>query len=140
MAIADLTNGKVQFGRNLDTLVIVDNFQSKRGGVTLDVTGFSKPYIRGGHVVIKETSTGDLKPMPLNSGGTAYDTLLPVGHTYYGHVVNSVLTSKPFVGITRRGAVNHKVVDASIGYYDMATILADLKTNLTLIDYLADNE
>lgn len=139
MAIADLTNGKVQFGRNLDTLVIVDNFQSKRGGVTLDVTGFSKPYIRGGHVVIKETSTGDLKPMPLNSGGTAYDTL-PVGHTYYGHVVNSVLTSKPFVGITRRGAVNHKVVDASIGYYDMATILADLKTDLTLIDYLADNE
>ena len=139
MAIADLTNGKVQFGRNLDTLVIVDNFQSKRGGVTLDVTGFSKPYIRGGHVVIKETSTGDLKPMPLNSGGTAYDTL-PVGYTYYGHVVNSVLTSKPFVGITRRGAVNHKVVDASIGYYDMATILADLKTNLTLIDYLADNE
>ena len=139
MAIADLTNGKVQFGRNLDTLVIVDNFQSKRGGVTLDVTGFSKPYIRGGHVVIKETSTGDLKPMPLNSGGTAYDTL-PVGHTYYGHVVNSVLTSKPFVGITRRGAVNNKVVDASIGYYDMATILADLKTNLTLIDYLADNE
>lgn len=139
MAIADLTNGKVQFGRNLDTLVIVDNFQSKRGGVTLDVTGFSKPYIRGGHVVIKETLTGDLKPMPLNSGGTAYDTL-PVGHTYYGHVVNSVLTSKPFVGITRRGAVNHKVVDASIGYYDMATILADLKTNLTLIDYLADNE
>ena len=139
MAIADLTNGKVQFGRNLDTLVIVDNFQSKRGGVTLDVTGFSKPYIRGGHVVIKETSTGDLKPMPLNSGGTAYDTL-PSGHTYYGHVVNSVLTSKPFVGITRRGAVNHKVVDASIGYYDMATILADLKTHLTLIDYLADNE
>ena len=139
MAIADLTNGKVQFGRNLDTLVIVDNFQSKRGGVTLDVTGFSKPYIRGGHVVIKETATGELKPMPLNSGGTAYDTL-PVGHTYYGHVVNSVLTSKPFVGITRRGAVNHKVVDASIGYYDMATILADLKTNLTLIDYLADNE
>lgn len=139
MAIADLTNGKVQFGRNLDTLVIVDNFQSKRGGVTLDVTGFSKPYIRGGHVVIKETSTGDLKPMPLNSDGTDYDTL-PVGHTYYGHVVNSVLTSKPFVGITRRGAVNHKVIDASIGYYDMATILADLKTNLTLIDYLADNE
>ena len=139
MAIADLINGKVQFGRNLDTLVIVDNFQSKRGGVTLDVTGFSKPYIRGGHAVIKETATGELKPMPLNSGGTAYDTL-PVGHTYYGHVVNSVLTSKPFVGITRRGAVNHKVVDASIGYYDMATILADLKTNLTLIDYLADNE
>ena len=65
MAIADLTNGKVQFGRNLDTLVIVDNFQSKRGGVTLDVTGFSKPYIRGGHVVIKETATGELKPMPL---------------------------------------------------------------------------
>ena len=139
MAIADLTNGKVQFGRNLDTLVIVDNFQSKRGGVTLDVTGFSKPYIRGGHVVIKETATGELKPMPLNSGGTAYGEL-PSGHTYYGHVVNSVLTSKPFVGITRRGAVNHKVVDASIGYYDMATILADLKTNLTLIDYLADNE
>ena len=139
MAIADLTNGKVQFGRNLDTLVIVDNFQSKRGGVTLDVTGFSKPYIRGGHVVIKETLTGDLKPMPLNSDGTAYDTL-PVGHTYYGHVVNSVLTSKPFVGITRRGAVNHKVVDTSIGYYYMSTILEDLKTNLTLIDYLGDNE
>ena len=139
MAIADLTNGKVQFGRNLDTLVIANNFQSKGGGVTLDVTGFSKPNIRGGHVVIKETATGELKPMPLNVGGTAYGTL-PAEHTYYGHVINSVLTSKPFVGITRRGVVNHKVVDAAIGYFDMAPILADLKTNLTLIDYLADNE
>lgn len=139
MAVADLTNGKVQLGRNLDTLVIVDNFQSKRGGVTLDVTGFPKASIRGGHVVIKQTSNGELKPMPLNEAGDAYATL-PAGHTYYGHVINSVLTSKPFVGITRRGVVNYKVIDATIGYYDMATILPALKTALTLIDYLADNE
>lgn len=137
MAVADLLNGKAMLGRNLDTLVIVDNFQSKRGGVTLDVTGFSKTSIRGGHVVIKETATGELKPMPVI--GTAYGSL-PVGHEYYGHVVNSVLTSKPFVGVTRRGVVNHKVVDPTIGYFDMESILTALKAKLTLIDYLADNE
>lgn len=139
MAIADLTNVGIQLGRNLDTLVVVDNFQSKRGGVTLDVTGFPKASIRGGHVVIKATATGELKPMPLNAGGTAY-AALPADHTYYGHVVNSVLTSKPFVGITRRAVINHKVVDAANGYFDMAPILTALKGALTLIDYLADNE
>lgn len=137
MAVANLIKVGSKLGRNLDTLVIVDNFQSKRGGVTLDVTGFTKDNIRAGHVVIKETATGEFKPMPVT--GTAYDSL-PAGHEYYGHVVASVPTSLPMVGVTRRGVVNYKVVDEAIGYFDMAPILTDLKAKLTLIDYLADNE
>lgn len=140
MAVAVLNSNVVDYGRNLDSLIVVDNFQSKRGGVTLDVTGFSKPSIRGGHVVIKATASGELKPMPLNAGGTAYATL-PADHEYYGHTVQSVLTSKAMVGVTRRAVINHKITDNTIGYFDMTPILAALKAKfIGQIDYLADNE
>lgn len=143
MAIVNLTSNGPVLDTGKDNIVIVDNFKSKRGGASLDVTGFKNPVIRAGHVVIKQTSNGELKPMPTNSAGTAYGSL-PGGHTYYGIVINSVLTERPFVGILLSGTVNHKVVDAENGYLDISPILAAVKTAFyaegTDIKFIGDND
>lgn len=143
--LVDLTNDiGSPIGDGYDSIVIVDNFKSKRGGADLDTTGFPKPWIRAGHVVIKQTSNGQLKPMPLNGAGTAY-AALPAGHTYYGILINTIRTAKPFnAGIMFSGTVNHKVINPEAGYYDIAGILAAVRTEFKAIDndikFIGDNE
>jgi hypothetical protein len=65
MAVADLTNETQEVITGNDNIVIVDNFQSIRGGRTLDVTGFTPEVINAGHVIIKETASEEYKPMPV---------------------------------------------------------------------------
>lgn len=132
MAVTNLNNAQESFDAGMDNIVIVDNFQSIRGGRSLDVTGYPKDVIRAGHVVIKETSTGNYKPMPLNSGGTEYNTL-PVGHSYAGILIASIKKDKPFASILVRGTVN---VNATP--FKMTSIIEAVKTALPLIDFRAD--
>ena len=115
-----------------DSIAIVDNFQSVRGGRSLDVAGFTPKVIQAGHVIIKETATGNFKPMPVNSGQTAY-AALPADHTYAHILIASVLTKKAMAGLLVRGTVNPAACP-----YPMATILADVKTALPLIDFRED--
>jgi hypothetical protein len=49
MAVADLTNDPQEVSSGNDNIVIVDNFQSIRGGRTLDTTGFTPEVINAGH-------------------------------------------------------------------------------------------
>ena len=70
MATANLNNAPQTFDDGNDSIVIVDNFQSIRGGRTLDVTGFTPDTIRAGHVIIRETSTNQYKPMPVDGEGS----------------------------------------------------------------------
>ncbi|WP_109437824.1 hypothetical protein [Aquimarina sp. AU119] len=101
MTTADLTSkSKVTTGN--DSIVIMRNLGDIPGGRTLDVTGFAPDVISAGHVIIKETSSGEFKPMPVN--GSAYDAL-PSGHTYEGVLVASIEKSKPFAAIMDRGDV-----------------------------------
>jgi len=132
MAVANLNNEPVQYDDGKDSIVIVDNFQSIRGGRTLDVTGFTPELIKSGHVIIVQTSNQQYKPMPVNGGATAYATL-PTGHTYAGVLINTIRTSKPFAGIMVRGTINPVAAP-----YDFATIAAAVKTALPLIDQRAD--
>lgn len=113
-----------------DNVVIVDVFQTIRGGRTLDTTGFTPDVINAGHVIIEETATGNLKPMPIN--GTAYSTL-PAGHTYKGILITSILTAKPMASILLHGTVNYKAAP-----YDMTSILTAVKAALPLITFLED--
>ncbi|TXK52383.1 hypothetical protein FVR03_01315 [Pontibacter qinzhouensis] len=103
MAIADLTNEPNQVDTGNDSIVIVRNLDAVRGGRTLDVTGFTPEVIQAGHLIIKQTSNGEYKPMPIS--GSAYASL-PAGHTYAGVLINTVLKSKPFAGIMTNGTVN----------------------------------
>lgn len=132
MATANLNNDTVAVDTGNDSIVIVDNFQSIRGGRTLDVTGFGPTVINAGHVIIKETATGEYKPMPLATNDTVYDAL-PAGHTYAGILIASILTAKPFAGILVRGTVNPAAAP-----FSMTTILAAVKTALPLIDFRED--
>lgn len=127
MAIADLNNGSKAIITGNDSIVIRDNFESIRGGRTLDVTGFAPDVINAGHVIIHETATDEYKPMPVS--GSAY-AALPIGHTYAGILVASVLKSKPFAGIMLRGNVN----DAAAPF----PIPAAAKEALHLITFRAD--
>lgn len=130
MATANLNNDGLQLIQANDSIVIVDNFQSIRGGRTLDATGFTPDVIKAGHVIIKETGGDQYRPMPVS--GSAYDSL-PAGHEYAGILIASILTAKPFAGIMVRGTVNYVA-----GPYDATAILAALKSALPRIDFRAD--
>jgi len=132
MATVNLNNTPQNIGTGRDSIVIVDNFQSIRGGRSLNVTGFTPKVIEAGHVIIKETATGDHKPMPINAGATAY-AALPAGHTYAGILIATIETSKAFAGIMVRGTINPVAAP-----FDFATIAAAVKTALPLIDQRAD--
>jgi hypothetical protein len=63
---ANLNNVGDNFDTSNDSIVIVSNLETIPGGKTLDTTGFSPAVIPAGHLVIEETATGVLKPMPVS--------------------------------------------------------------------------
>lgn len=130
MAVANLNKQTETFADGMDNIVIVNVVDGIRGGRTLNVTGFDGDVIRAGHLIIKETASGDYKPMPVS--GDAYGTL-PAGHTYAGVLVSSILKTKPFAGIMVQGTVNANAVP-----FKMDTILGDVKKALPLIDFRKD--
>lgn len=132
MGYVNLNNPPEKILTGNESIVIVDNFQSIRGGRALDVTGFTPTVIQAGHVIIKEDATGEYKPMPVNTDGTAY-AALPSGHTYAGILIASVLTANPSAGILVRGTVNPAAAPIP-----MTSILAAVKTALPLIDFRED--
>lgn len=127
---ANLNNTGNSFDTANDSIVIVSNLEVIPGGKTLDVTGFSPTVIPAGHLVIEETATGVLKPMPVS--GANYGSL-PSNHTYKGVVVSSVLTAKPFVSVLVRGTVNKNA-----SKYGISSILSAVKTALPLIRFTQD--
>jgi len=127
---ANLNNTGTNFDTSNDGIVIVSNLENIPGGKTLDTTGFSPEVIPAGHLVIEETATGVLKPMPVS--GDDYGSL-PSGHTYKGVVVSSVLKTKPFVSVMIRGSVNKNA-----SKYGIASILSAVRTALPLIRFTQD--
>ena len=132
MATQNLTNEGMEIITGNDNIAIMNVYQTVRGGRTLDVTGFTPSVINAGHVIIKETATGEYKPMPLNEAGTAY-AALPAGHTYAGILIASIPTARPFAGIMLRGVVNKVAAP-----FDLATILSAVQTALPLISFVED--
>lgn len=141
------TNRKTYGGGDYDSIIITDYFQGKRGGATLDFTGYRRDYIRAGHVIIKETGVEDsLKPMPINADGTAYDAL-PEDHEYYGFAVNTVVArgnAGVANGVAVRGNINAEIGKnagaAELGYFNLTPILAAIKEALPTFTFLGDNQ
>lgn len=127
---ANLSNAGTNFDTSNDGIVIVSNLEVIPGGKTLDTTGFSPEVIPAGHLVIQETATGVLKPMPISGANYAS---LPANHTYHGVVVSSVLKTKPFVSVLVRGSVNKNA-----SKYGISSILSAVKTALPLIRFTQD--
>lgn len=110
-----------------DSIVIIGVLEVIAGGRTLDVTGVAEEVLNAGHIIIKETSSGNLKPHPV-SGGT-YDAL-PASHTYEGVLVASILKDKPMASVMVRGSVNEVA--------SPFPVLAGAKTALSLIRFTQD--
>lgn len=127
---ANLNNTGDNFDTSNDSIVIISNLETIPGGKTLDTTGFAPVVIPAGHLVIEETATGVLKPMPVS--GTSYGSL-PSDHTYKGVVISSVATAKPFVSVMVRGSVNKNA-----SFYTITSVLSAVKSALPLIRFTQD--
>ncbi len=144
--LIDLQSNPVSFGDGYDSLVVREYYTSTDGGVSLDTTGFTNPYIRSGHIIIRKTAaeadgTYLFKPMPVT--GNAY-AALPADHQYYGFLVQSVPTDKPFAGVTQHAKINPLVganaAAQAAGVYDMTSLLTDLKEALPHVIFQGDKE
>lgn len=129
----DLVNEQRDVFTGNDNIVIIDNFQSIRGGRTLDVTGFAPEIINAGHVIIQDDTTKAYKPMPVDA--EEYGAI-PEDHTVVGILIASVPTKKAFAGIMVRGTVNVKA--APYGLEGNATVLAAVEEALPLILFTHD--
>lgn len=127
---ADLASQGAGYDTGNDTIVIVNVLEAIPGGKTLDVSSFSPDVIPAGHLIIEETSSGILKPMPVS--GMDY-AALPASHTYKGVLISTILKSKPFAGIMVRGTVNKNA-----SFYGIASVLTAVKAALPLIRFTQD--
>ena len=133
MAVVDINTGFTAGGRDLDNLVVRENYTARDGGVTLDTAGYPLPYIRAGHVVIRDTVTGELKPMPVTgtgaittlgaiTAGSAYDD-----DTYADVPLINGSGSGATANITVSGGevTNVELVNAGSGYEAGDSLSAD---------------
>lgn len=128
MAETSLNNSTVEVDTGNDAITIIQHIEGIPGGRSLNVEGFTPEVIQAGHVVIKDKTTGEFKPMPVTTGGEY--AALPANHSVEGVVVASVLTSAAMVGIMVRGSVN--VVSSPYPVTDA------IKTALPLIRFTQD--
>lgn len=114
MTPVNLTENGMSIITGNDSIVIVDNFQSIRGGRTLGTVGFTPEVIRAGHVIIQETATKDYKPMPATdstTGNVATLGALVAGTGY----TNGTYENVPLIGsATGTGALATIVVAATV--------------------------
>ena len=107
MATVELNNGTTEeIITGNDNIVIVDNFQSVRGGRSLDVTGYPYDVLHAGHVIIK-SAAGEYKPMPITGEGSIVSLGTIVPGTLY---TDGTYTGVALTGGTGTGAVATIVV------------------------------
>jgi hypothetical protein len=110
---ANLTDDGEQIITGNDSIVIVDNFQSIRGGRTLNVLGYAPKVIQAGHVIIKETSTGNYKPMPATENET--DAVATLGTVIPGSgYTNGTYENVPLQGGSGTGVLATVVVASTV--------------------------
>lgn len=119
----DLVDDTINIDNSKDSIVIIHNQFCIPGGKALDVTGFAPDVINAGHILIKETATGNYKPMPLNAGATAY-AALPADHVYAGVLVATILKKRPSAGVMIEGYVNEVASPFSVATIKAAFLTA----------------
>lgn len=121
MATVNLNNPQEEIITGNDNIVIVDNFQSIRGGRTLDVTGYPYNVLHAGHVIIKDAD-GEYKPMPLTGDGNIVSLGTIVGGSLY---TDDTYTDVALTGGTGTGA--EATIEVEDGAVTKVTITKDGK-------------
>lgn len=113
MATPNLNNTPESVVTGNDSIVIVDNFQSIRGGRSLDVTGYTPEVINAGHVIIMQTSNKEYKPMPATAPYTAGVATLGSVTPGTGYT-NGTYENVPLTGGTGAGVLATVVVASTV--------------------------
>ncbi|HKM43867.1 MAG TPA: hypothetical protein VJY12_00250, partial [Dysgonamonadaceae bacterium] len=121
MATVNLTNPQEEIITGNDNIVIIDNFQSIRGGRSLNVDGYPHDVIHAGHVIIKSTE-GEYKPMPLGGEGDIVSLGTIVGGSGY---TDGTYKDVPLTGGTGTGA--EATIEVEDGAVTSVTITKDGK-------------
>jgi hypothetical protein len=111
MAVVNLTNEREEIITGNDNIVIVDVFQTIRGGRSLDVSGFTPLIIKSGHVVIKDTATGNYKPMPVTENGAIATLGTVTGGSGY---TNGAYSGVALTGGSGSGAIANITVASNV--------------------------
>jgi hypothetical protein len=120
--IVNLSNSAAVYGDGNDSIAVVDCFQTIRGGFSLDTTGFTPTVIKSGHAIIRSTTTGQYKPMPVTglasvsslgvvTPGSAYTPTAPGSSVTYAAVA---LTGGTGTGATANITVTGGAVSAVV--------------------------
>jgi len=122
MATVNLNNGTTdQIITGNDNIVIVNVFETIRGGRTLDVTGYPYDVLHAGHVIIKDAD-GEYKPMPLGGDGKIVSLGTIVGGSLY---TDDTYKDVPLTGGTGTGA--EATIEVEDGAVTSVTITKDGK-------------
>lgn len=104
--------GKTEyFDSGKESVVIRKYLNGITGGVILDITGFAEDFVQCGHVIIRDTTTGEYKPMPVSDGNYS---ALPVNCEYVGFNITTASKDTPHVGVITAGEINDKALPYSI--------------------------
>lgn len=126
MALADLTQDKIEIPGGNDDIVIINDLGDIPGGRTLDVSGVASgtTVIKAGHIIIKKAD-GEYAPLGITTG--SYNSLTS-GQSYVGVLKASVTVSDPRAAIMTIGQVN-----AAASPY---TVTDTIKSGLPHIEFL----
>lgn len=133
----DLQNKAKEILSGNDNIVIVDNFQSIRGGRTLDVGGYPYEVLHAGHVIIK-SATGEYKPMPLDGDGNIVSLgTLTAGTGYTEETYTKVALTggtgsgaKATIKVGDDGKVSSVLITTDGKGYTVGDVLTTANTNL----------
>lgn len=95
-----------------DSIIIAKDLGDLPCGAALQVADYREPVINAGHLLIKDKTTQEVKPLGVSGG--QYDSL-PSGWNYFGIVKTSVLKSLAACAILTKGVVNAAAAANVIG-------------------------
>lgn len=102
MNAVDFSKGTQAFDDGKDAIIVQKALTYLPNGAVLDVTAFTDEHIRAGHIIVRDASTKNLKPLAVS--GANYQELgtdVAVGVAGY-----SVAKGKAFVSVITSGQIN----------------------------------
>lgn len=120
-------NETTSFDAGKDSVIIRNYLNGIMGGVILDMSEFDGEFIQCGHIIIRDTKSGEYKPMPVS--GNTY-AALPSNCEYVGVCVTTAPKDTPHVGVMTAGEANDKAVP-----YPVDDIKTALKTAVPTLQW-----
>ena len=107
MAFVDLTRSKTNLTNGKDQIVIRKALSFIDGGRSLDVTGVTEEGLYAGHIIVKDDTTEEYKPLKVE--GDNFSTPLE-DEKIVGVLGSSIFTKTAFASILTAGVLGEKAM------------------------------